>query len=83
MKFETIRYEVEDRIATITLNRPDQLNAVSPLMVRELRDAYAAVESDDGGVDRDRDRRRAGVLRRRRRRPRSPTTAASSTTSPT
>jgi enoyl-CoA hydratase/carnithine racemase len=47
MDFETIRYEVEDRIATITLNRPDQLNAVSPLMVRELRAAYAAAESDD------------------------------------
>jgi enoyl-CoA hydratase/carnithine racemase len=47
MDFETIRYEVEDRIATITLNRPHQLNAVSPLMVRELRAAYAAAESDD------------------------------------
>jgi enoyl-CoA hydratase/carnithine racemase len=47
MEFETIRYEVEDRIATITLNRPDKLNAVSPQMVRELRDAWAAVESDD------------------------------------
>ena len=47
MEFETIRYEVEDRVATITLNRPDKLNAVSPLMVRELRDAYATVESDE------------------------------------
>jgi len=47
MEFETIRYEVEERIATITLNRPEQLNAVSPLMVRELRTAYAAIESDD------------------------------------
>jgi enoyl-CoA hydratase/carnithine racemase len=47
MQFETIRYEVEDRIATITFNRPDKLNAVSPLMVRELKAAYAAVESDD------------------------------------
>jgi enoyl-CoA hydratase/carnithine racemase len=47
MQFETIRYEVDDRIATITLDRPDKLNAVSPLMVRELRAAYAAVESDE------------------------------------
>jgi len=47
MKFETIRYEVEDRIATITFDRPDKLNAVSPLMVQELRAAYAAVESDE------------------------------------
>jgi enoyl-CoA hydratase/carnithine racemase len=47
MQFETILYEVSDRIATITLNRPDRLNAVSPLMVRELRAAYAAAESDE------------------------------------
>jgi enoyl-CoA hydratase/carnithine racemase len=47
MKFETIRYEVEDRIATITLDRPDKLNAVSPRMVRELKAAYDQVESDE------------------------------------
>ena len=47
MQFETILYEVGDRVATITLNRPERLNAVSPLMVRELRAAYAAAESDD------------------------------------
>jgi enoyl-CoA hydratase/carnithine racemase len=46
MQFETIRYEVEERIATITLDRPDKLNAVSPRMVRELRAAYDAAESD-------------------------------------
>ena len=47
MQFETILYEVADRVATITLNRPDRLNAVSPLMVRELRAAYAAAEADE------------------------------------
>ena len=47
MQLETILYAVDDRIATITLNRPAQLNAVSPLMVRELRAAYAAAESDE------------------------------------
>jgi enoyl-CoA hydratase/carnithine racemase len=47
MQFETIRYEVDDRIATITLNRPDQLNAVNQPMIRELSAAYAAVESDE------------------------------------
>jgi enoyl-CoA hydratase/carnithine racemase len=47
MHFETIRYEVEDRIATITLDRPDRLNAVSPAMIRELRQAYADAEADD------------------------------------
>jgi enoyl-CoA hydratase/carnithine racemase len=47
MEFETILYEVGDRVATITLNRPDRLNAVSPQMARELRQAYAAAEADD------------------------------------
>jgi enoyl-CoA hydratase/carnithine racemase len=47
MQFETILYEVDERIATITFNRPDQLNAVSPQMVRELRIAYAAAEADE------------------------------------
>jgi enoyl-CoA hydratase/carnithine racemase len=47
MGFETIRYDIADRIATITFNRPDQLNALSPTMIRELRQAYADAEADD------------------------------------
>jgi enoyl-CoA hydratase/carnithine racemase len=47
MEFETILYDVADRVATITFNRPDQLNAMNPSMVRELRAAYAAAEADD------------------------------------
>lgn len=47
MQFQTILYEVGERVAQITLNRPDRLNAVSPLMVRELREAYAAAEADE------------------------------------
>ena len=47
MDYDTILYEVADRTATITLNRPDQLNALSPLMVGELRRAYAAAEADE------------------------------------
>jgi enoyl-CoA hydratase/carnithine racemase len=47
MGFETIRYDIADRIATITFNRPDQLNALSPAMIRELRQAYADAEADD------------------------------------
>jgi enoyl-CoA hydratase/carnithine racemase len=47
MTFECIRYEVDDRIATITLDRPDRLNALSPAMIGELRRAYADAEGDD------------------------------------
>jgi enoyl-CoA hydratase/carnithine racemase len=47
MGFDTIRYEIDDRIATITFDRPDQLNALSPAMISELRRAYTAAESDD------------------------------------
>jgi enoyl-CoA hydratase/carnithine racemase len=47
MDFETIEYEVADRVATITFDRPDQLNALSPAMIQELRRAYAAAEGDD------------------------------------
>ena len=47
MSFRTIRYEVEHRIATITFERPDQLNALSPEMISELRRAYTASETDD------------------------------------
>ncbi len=47
MSYETILYEVENRIATITFNRPDRLNAVSELMIKELNAAYARAEGDD------------------------------------
>jgi enoyl-CoA hydratase/carnithine racemase len=46
MEFESIRYEVADRIATITFDRPDRLNALSPAMVAELRRAYEQAEAD-------------------------------------
>ncbi len=45
--YDTIKYEVDGHKATITLNRPDALNALSPHMITELRAAYAAAESDD------------------------------------
>jgi enoyl-CoA hydratase/carnithine racemase len=45
--FDTIKYEVDGHTATITLNRPDVLNALSPHMIIELRAAYAEAENDD------------------------------------
>ena len=46
MAYDTIAYEVSERIATIRLNRPEVLNAISPQMSAELKDAYAAAERD-------------------------------------
>ena len=41
MEYTQILYEVADHIATITLNRPEQLNAFTNTMMRELIDAIA------------------------------------------
>ena len=41
-------YNVADRVATITLNRPDKLNAWTATMDREVRAAMEEAERDDG-----------------------------------
>jgi 2-(1,2-epoxy-1,2-dihydrophenyl)acetyl-CoA isomerase len=45
--FETLVYEQRDGVATITLNRPDAFNALTPTLNSEVRDALAAVGSDE------------------------------------
>jgi enoyl-CoA hydratase/carnithine racemase len=47
MDFTEIRYEVADAIATITLDRPDRLNAFTATMARELIGAFDAADADD------------------------------------
>ncbi|MCK0091811.1 enoyl-CoA hydratase/isomerase family protein [Rhodococcus sp. HNM0563] len=47
MTFETIEYAVDGHTATLTLNRPEALNALSPHMITELRAAYDEAENDD------------------------------------
>ncbi len=37
MNYETIKYEIKDKILTITLNRPDRLNAFTGQMTQELK----------------------------------------------
>jgi enoyl-CoA hydratase len=45
--FTTLTLEVRDRIATITLNRPDRLNAIEDAMPGEIRAAVEAAGADD------------------------------------
>jgi enoyl-CoA hydratase/carnithine racemase len=45
--FETILYAVEDGIATITLNRPDRLNAFTGQMMLDMIAAFDATDADD------------------------------------
>src|SRR5229473_2442193 len=47
MSFEAIALEVKDSIATITLNRPEKLNAFNGAMGRELNDAFGELDDDD------------------------------------
>lgn len=47
MNYQTIRYELADGILTITLNRPDQLNAFTPQMAAEIIDAFGQASQDD------------------------------------
>lgn len=46
--YAEILYEVSDSIATITLNRPAQLNAFTGVMMREMIAAFDQVDADDG-----------------------------------
>jgi enoyl-CoA hydratase/carnithine racemase len=48
MVYEQIRYDVDAAVATITLNRPDKLNAFTGTMLRELLDAFDRIDGDDG-----------------------------------
>jgi enoyl-CoA hydratase/carnithine racemase len=47
MDYTEIAYDVADRIATITLDRPDRLNAFTPTMMHEMIDAFDRVDADD------------------------------------
>jgi enoyl-CoA hydratase/carnithine racemase len=47
MNFQDIRYDVADHVLTITLDRPDRLNAFTPTMGRELIEAFDQADADD------------------------------------
>ena len=45
--YETIRYGVDDHVATVTLNRPDVHNAQNDTLRRELYEIFGALVTDD------------------------------------
>lgn len=47
MEYSQITYEVAESIATITLSRPERMNAFTDVMMRELIDAFDRVDADD------------------------------------
>ena len=47
MAYEQILHEVVDGVLTITLHRPEKLNAFTPTMMRELIDAFDRADADD------------------------------------
>jgi enoyl-CoA hydratase/carnithine racemase len=47
MGYSTLSWQIDDRVLTLTLNRPDQLNAFTTTMADELVDAYTRASADD------------------------------------
>jgi enoyl-CoA hydratase/carnithine racemase len=45
--FEQIQYDVSDHVATITLHRPDKLNAFTGTMMNEMISAFDMIDADD------------------------------------
>lgn len=48
MTYETLDYRIADGVLTLTLNRPDRLNAFTVRMAEELIDAFGRASDDDG-----------------------------------
>ena len=47
MTYKTILFQKADGIATVTLNRPDSLNALNSTVYNELYDVFESIENDD------------------------------------
>ena len=46
-EFETLRYEIEDQVLVVTMNRPERLNAFNSQMQREFLEALDYADADD------------------------------------
>ena len=47
MDFGTVMYESKDRVATITLNRPERFNAISEAMPEDIASAFGHASNDN------------------------------------
>jgi len=47
MQYKYLKYDVSDGILMLTLNRPENMNAVNPLFCRELISAFEQADQDD------------------------------------
>src|SRR5690242_6780713 len=45
--YQTLRFEVDNGVATITLDRPDKHNTFSPTMIDEIEDVWQRLRVDD------------------------------------
>lgn len=45
--YETLDVKIEERVAWLTLNRPDKLNALTPTTMSELRHFFTEVDDDE------------------------------------
>ena len=46
MTMTLVEYSVQNRIGTITLNRPEKRNALNPQIISELKDAFQQASTD-------------------------------------
>ena len=46
MSYQDLIYNVKDRVATITLNRPERMNSISPNLEAELHRAFDEADAD-------------------------------------
>ena len=47
MDYQTLNFEVDSGVATITLNRPEALNAMSPAMAKELHEVALQIDANN------------------------------------
>lgn len=45
--YQTLKYEAKDHVATVTISRPEALNALNSTVIDELYDCFTAIEEDD------------------------------------